>query len=125
MKILHIDDNATFTEVLSKLLELHDHTCDVSNDGKEALQMALTNKYDAIILDLDMPEFTGNDFIDELVKIGIISSQNIIVLTGLLPSEEEVQDMISKGVKICVEKPISIEKLNDILASLVIKPSTT
>ncbi|ABX12941.1 response regulator [Nitrosopumilus maritimus] len=125
MKILHIDDNATFTEVLSKLLELHDHTCDVSNDGKEALQMALTNKYDAIILDLDMPEFTGNDFIDELVKVGVISSQNIIVLTGLLPSEQEVQDMISKGVKICVEKPISIEKLNDILVSLTIKPSTS
>ena len=125
MKILHIDDNATFTEVLSKLLELHDHVCEVSNDGKEALQMALTNKYDAIILDLDMPEFTGNDFIGELVRIGIISSQNIIVLTGLLPSEEEVQDMISKGVKICVEKPISIEKLNDILASLTIKPSTS
>ena len=53
--------------------------------------MALTNKYDAIILDLDMPEFTGNDFINELVKLGVISSQNIIVLTGLLPSEEEVK----------------------------------
>ena len=125
MRILHIDDNTTFTEVLSKLLELHDHTCEVSNDGKEALQMALTNKYDAIILDLDMPEFTGNDFIDELEKLGVISSQNIIVLTGLLPSEKEVQDMISKGVKICVEKPISIEKLNDILASLTIKPATS
>ena len=124
MRILHIDDNATFTEVLSKLLELHDHTCEVSNDGKEALQMALTNKYDAIILDLDMPEFTGNDFIDELEKLGVISSQNIIVLTGLLPSEEEVEDMISKGVKICVEKPISIEKLNEILASFAIRPST-
>ena len=124
MRILHIDDNATFTEVLSKLLELHDHTCEVSNDGKEALQMALTNKYDAIILDLDMPGFTGNDFIDELEKLGVISSQNIIVLTGLLPSEEEVEDMISKGVKICVEKPISIEKLNEILASFAIRPST-
>ncbi|WP_428323996.1 response regulator [Nitrosopumilus sp.] len=125
MRILHIDDNATFTEVLSKLLELHDHTCEVSNDGKEALQMALANKYDAIILDLDMPEFTGNDFINELERLRVISLQNIIVLTGLLPSEEEVQDMISKGVKICVEKPISIEKLNDILSSLTIKPSTS
>lgn len=121
MNILHVDDSITFTEILSKLLELYEHTCDVSNDAKKALQLTLTNKYDAIILDLDMPEFTGKDFINELEKLGIISSQNIIVLTGLLPSEEEVDEMIKKGVKTCVEKPISIEELNDILASFVVK----
>ena len=124
MKILHVDDNETFTEVMSSLLELHDHMCEVSNNGKEALQMTLTNNYDAIILDLDMPEFTGHDYINELEKIGVISSQNIIVLTGLLPSEEDVQGMIKKGVKVCIEKPISIEKLNAILASFLIKPAT-
>ena len=126
MRLLHVDDNAVFTETMSKLLELvGNHTCDVSNDGKEALRMALTKKYDAIILDLDMPDFTGYDFINELDRIGMLPSNNVVVLTGLFPSEDKVQEMIKKGVKTCVEKPISIDALNDILASLVITPSAT
>ena len=117
MKILHIDDNSNFTETMSKLLELHGHECDVSNDGKEALKMTVTNKYDAIVLDLDMPIFTGYDYINGLERVGMLLSQNIIVLTGLLLSEEKVQELIKKGVKCCIEKPISIKKLNAILAS--------
>lgn len=122
MNLLLIDDSISFTEVLSKLLELHDHTCDVSNDGMMGLDMTLANNYDAIILDLDMPEFSGTEYINELEKLGVISSQNIIVLSGLLPPEEEVYEMIKKGVKICIGKPVSIEKLNQILTSFVIKP---
>ena len=122
MKILHIDDNANFTETMSKLLGLHGHECDISNDGKEALKMTVTNKYDAIVLDLDMPIFTGYDYINGLERTGMLLSQNVIVLTGLLLSEEEVQELIKKGVKGCIEKPISIEKLNAILASFAITP---
>ena len=122
MKILHIDDNAIFTDTMSKLLELYGHLCDVSNDGKEALTMTVTNKYDAIVLDLDMPVFTGYDYINGLERTGLLLSQNVIVLTGLQLSEKSVQELIKKGVKVCIEKPISIEKLNAILTSFAIAP---
>ena len=124
MKILHIDDNKDFTETMSKLLALHGHECDTSNDGKEALKMTVTNKYDAVILDLDIPIFTGYDYIRGLERVGMLLPQNIIVLTGLQLSEEEIEKMIKKGVKGCIEKPISIEKINAILASFAIKPLT-
>lgn len=123
MKILHLDDNRIFTDLFSKLLEMHDHECTVSNDGKIALQLTLAEKFDVVILDLQMPEFSGHDYIDELDKLGLLQTQNIIILTGFLPEGNERDELLKRGIKACVEKPIRIEKFNAILDSLLINPT--
>ena len=62
MKILVVDDNNSITDLFSKFFKAKGHECIVTNDGREGLTMCHTNKFDAIILDLAMPEFTGKDF---------------------------------------------------------------
>jgi CheY-like chemotaxis protein len=123
MKILHLDDNKIFTDLFSKLLEMYDHECTVSNDGKTALQLTLAEKFDVVVLDLQMPEFSGHDYIDELDKLGLLQTQNIIILTGFLPDGGKRDDLLKRGIKACVEKPIRIEKFNAILDSLLINPT--
>lgn len=124
MKILHVDDNKIFTDIFSKLLEIHDHECVVSNDGRTALQLTIAGKFDVVVLDLQMPEFSGHDYIDELDKLGLLQTLNIIILTGFAPDENEKNDLLKRGVKICLEKPVPIEKFTEILDSLVIQPTT-
>ena len=70
-KVLIIDDNVSITKMLSKWLSAKGHDVTVSNDGKNGLTMILENKFNIVLLDLSMPEFTGYDVIDEIEKAGM------------------------------------------------------
>ena len=68
MKVLLIDDNETITEMMSKYLTAKGHQCSVTNDGRTGLTLINEKKFDVVLLDLAMPDFTGVDVIDELSK---------------------------------------------------------
>ena len=54
--------------MLTLMLESEGYECIVSNDGRNGLAMLQQKKFDAIILDLAMPGFTGFDVVDALEK---------------------------------------------------------
>ena len=54
--------------MLTRMLEYEGYGCIVSNDGRNGLAMLQQKKFDAIILDLAMPGFTGFDVVDALEK---------------------------------------------------------
>ncbi|MDE1867058.1 MAG: hypothetical protein KGI08_05030 [Thaumarchaeota archaeon] len=54
MKIHIIDDNVDITTMFSKYLSLKGHSCSVSNNGRNGLNMIMGTPYDVIILDLAM-----------------------------------------------------------------------
>ena len=64
MKILVVDDNESISSMLKKFLTIKGHDCTASQDGRNALDMMVREKFDVIILDLAMPEFTGYDIIN-------------------------------------------------------------
>ncbi|MBI3639802.1 MAG: response regulator transcription factor [Thaumarchaeota archaeon] len=119
MKILVVDDNNSITELLSQYFKLKGHDCTVTNSGKEGLWLCLHHKFDAIVLDLAMPEFTGKDFLDSLNQKGKIEQQKIIVLTAM-----PLGDVTLKGTRhgICevVHKPFKLDTLMKTLESLKI-----
>lgn len=114
-KILIIDDNQSITLMLSKFLELKGHSCSISNTGRNGLSLLENQKFDVVILDLSMPEFTGLNVIDALVEKKLIEDQKIIVCTAKSLSSEEVETLLKKGVKACMAKPM---KLTELLATI-------
>lgn len=114
-KILIIDDNQSITMMLSKFLELKGHSCSISNTGRNGLALLENQKFDVVILDLSMPEFTGLNVIDALVEKKLIEDQNIIVCTAKSLSPEEVETLLKKGVKACIAKPM---RLTELLATI-------
>jgi two-component system, OmpR family, response regulator len=111
MKILLIDDNESITEMLSKYLTTKGHQCAVSNDGRNGLTLILEKKFDVVLLDLAMPEFTGEDVVDHLQKNGKINDQKIILFTASSIQDEEIDDLIRKGVHSCIKKPVKLDAL--------------
>src|SRR5689334_10001465 len=83
MKILVIDDNKSITRVLDKFLKLKGHDCTTVNDGRNGLAMCMAQRFDVILLDLSMPEFSGLDFINTLAKKDNIYDHRIIVFTAM------------------------------------------
>ncbi|WP_177182435.1 response regulator [Paenibacillus sp. OV219] len=57
--ILLVEDNAIIQEVMKAILTEMGMEVDVANDGAEAVQMAVSKQYDAILMDLQMPVMDG------------------------------------------------------------------
>ena len=111
MKILIIDDNKDITKMFSKYMTIKGHSCSVVNDGRSGLNLIEKKIFDAIILDLAMPEFSGSDIIDALYESGKIKNVNIITLTASSISDEVESTLKSKGVRLCLKKPIDPDVL--------------
>jgi DNA-binding response OmpR family regulator len=111
MKILIIDDNEDITKAMSKYMTLKGHLCSVVNDGRSGLDLIENQTFDAVILDLAMPEFSGRDIIDALDKSGKIKNQNIIVLTASSITYDDESILKSKGTRSCLRKPIDPDVL--------------
>ena len=111
MKILIIDDNKDITKMFSKYMTIKGHSCSVVNDGRSGLNLIEKKIFDAIILDLAMPEFSGSDIIDALYESGKIKNVNIVTLTASSISDEVESTLKSKGVRLCLKKPIDPDVL--------------
>lgn len=88
MRLLVADDEVDMTSVLKVLLKNEHYSVDVVNNGKDALDYAMTGNYDGIILDIMMPERDGLSVLKTLRENGI--STPVLLLTA----KSEVQDRI-------------------------------
>jgi DNA-binding response OmpR family regulator len=61
MKILIIEDEHTIAEALRKGLMQEKYSVDLAYDGQAGYEMAGSNEYDLIILDLMLPKMDGMD----------------------------------------------------------------
>src|SRR6185437_1818419 len=111
MEVLLIDDNIEITEMISFFLKTQDISCKVVNDGKEAIDQIKNGKYNAILLDLTLPIFSGYDIFNYLKQNELLKQNNIVLFTASNLTEEDIQNMIKNGAKDVLKKPISIDTI--------------
>ena len=111
MKILLVDDNQSISTMMSEYLIAKKHNCTVSNDGRNGLALIEQQKFDVVLLDIAMPEFTGFDVVDALASKGKLTDQKIIFLTASLVENEQIEEYLKKGVHSCLKKPVRLETL--------------
>jgi two-component system OmpR family response regulator len=111
LNILIIDDNEQITKMVATFLELKDHKCTVANDGKEGLAMIKENRHDVVLLDLAMPEFDGYSVIEDLEKNNALKDHKIIVFTASTITQDELDQLVTRGVRSYILKPIDIDIL--------------
>lgn len=115
MKIICIDDHPDITDMCKQYLISKGHSCEITNDGKEGLKLIKKIKPDVVLLDLAMPEFSGEDLIKELLKEGPIDGFNIYLFTASSITEKSVGELLKFGVKGYLKKPLHLETLETIL----------
>jgi DNA-binding NtrC family response regulator len=107
-RVLIVDDEIEFTEVLSQRMESRGITVDTAADGREALEKVGNTSYDAIILDLSMPEMDGMETLKHLVTEN--PDLQVIMLTGCATIEKGVE-AIKLGAMEFLKKPAEIQEL--------------
>jgi len=118
MKILLIDDNEDLLEVCETFLTSVGHEFTGINNGREGLKAIQDNKFDVVLLDLSMPEFSGRDVIDALVKDGIMNKQKVVIFTATSPSKEDIDLYLEKGAQSILKKPVDPDNLSKFIHKL-------
>jgi two-component system, OmpR family, response regulator len=111
MKVLLIEDNKDIADMVRLCLESENIVCEATEDGKVGLQFIKEDKFDAILLDLAIPEFSGFDIFRELKNENLLKSNNVLIFTASSVTDKELTDMLSSGAKGVLKKPLSIDDL--------------
>ena len=81
MKILGIDDNEDLLNLCEIALTTDGHEYTGIDNGRDGLQAIKDNKFDLVLLDLSMPDFSGEDVMKDLIEDGILDKQKIVLFT--------------------------------------------
>ncbi len=112
MNILAIDDNEDILSLLNTVLTSKGHDFTQVLNGKDGVKLIEEQNFDAILLDLAMPEFSGLDVIESLKKSNRLKEQKIILFTASSATDKEIDVLLQNdGIKSCIRKPVDINVL--------------
>lgn len=112
MRIAVIDDEKGILLSLRLYLEIEGHVVLAFSSPLEALQEITREKVDLIILDMRMPEMSGEE-VAKVLKSNIITKEIPIILFS---AHEKLAEVASRvGAQGILEKPFQFSKLNDLI----------
>ena len=107
-KILLVDDEEEFTSVLSQRMEARGLKVDTARSGPEALKKVKKKSFDAIILDMLMPDMDGIETLKHMLEEN--PNLQVILLTGHATLQKGIE-AVKLGAMDFLEKPADIQKL--------------
>ncbi len=109
-KVLLVDDEEEFITALAERMETRGMNVTTTVSPKEALDMVGRESFDAIVLDLQMPEMDGLEVLKILKKTH--PDIQIILLTGHATVQKGIEAM-KLGAMDLIEKPADIATLTE------------
>lgn len=107
MNVLAVDDEKKIRDVISDYLKYKGMTVLTAENGRQALEMFDTKTIDFIILDLMLPDITGEEICRHIRES---SSVPIIMLTAR-SQEEDMLRGLDLGADDYIKKPFSLKEL--------------
>jgi two-component system OmpR family response regulator len=114
-KILIVDDTKNIRLMLSKYFETEQ--CDVicAENGKQALELLLSQQFDLVLLDIKMPEMSGTEVLRRIREQGIQTPVMIMTAYGTIKNAVETTNL---GAVAYLQKPFTVDKMNKLLNEL-------
>ncbi len=105
--VLVVDDESSIRRTLKEILEFEKYDVRLAATGKDALDMAREVPFDAILLDIKMPEMDGIEVLEALRKF---TESPVIMISGHGTIETAVE-AIKKGAFDFIVKPPDLNRL--------------
>ncbi|MDK2808776.1 MAG: two-component system, sensor histidine kinase [Clostridiales bacterium] len=112
--VMVVDDDSTSRLLMVKLLENEGIHASAAKNGREAVKMVKEQKFDLIILDIQMPNFDGIKTVKEIRQLELANRSHtpVIAFTAyVFPSEREA--FLQAGMDDYLAKPIEINALHE------------
>ncbi len=126
MRILVAEDNAVNRKVAVGLIERMGHSVTVVSNGREAWQAVARDTFDAVLMDVQMPDMDGYEatsMIRELER-GTGRRLPIVAVTAHAMAGDDLR-CLAAGMDAYLSKPIDSEKLGVLMDSLVARYAAT
>ncbi|MGI9366979.1 MAG: adenylate/guanylate cyclase domain-containing protein [Rhizobiaceae bacterium] len=104
--LLIVDDNKVNRLLMARSVELLGHRTSVAENGKIAMQMLGEGNFDALLLDIEMPEMDGFQVLEALKADTILRDMPVIV-TSSVEGLDNVVRCIELGAEDYIAKPVN------------------
>ncbi len=105
-RILVVDDNETNRDVLARRLRQEDYLLEMACDGRQALELLQLQQFDAVLLDIMMPEIDGMEVLQRMKADDDLRHLPVIVISALDDMESVIR-CIELGAEDYLPKPFS------------------
>ena len=112
-QILLIEDNQTQSQALNDLMQSQGITVDQAFDGASAFRMLHENEYQCVILDLNLPDISGLDFLDKIKEIDRFKALPVIINTAMELDKTSVSRLMHYANAMVVKTTKSADRLID------------
>jgi len=116
--VLIVEDNELNMKLFNDLLEAHGFSTLKTASGNEALELTRIHRPDLILMDIQLPEVSGEVVIQWIKADESIKHIPIIAVTAFAMKGDE-ERILSKGCEAYLSKPISIVKFIEVVKSYI------
>ena len=117
-KILVVEDNEDSRELVVKVLKNKGYQVTAAVDGEEAVEKAIAEKPDLILLDISLPKLDGYEVAKKLKSLAEFQDIPIVALTAHAMKGDR-EKVIVAGFEGYITKPINVRELPDQLKSYI------
>jgi two-component system chemotaxis response regulator CheY len=119
--VLVVDDSAMMRKVVLRTLKMAGMEFDTvleAGDGLEALAVLKENKVQLIMCDINMPNMTGLELLEDLKRTGLAQGAPIVMVTTEA-SEPQVRQAIIAGARGYIRKPFTVDHIRNSVRPLL------
>jgi PAS domain S-box-containing protein len=110
-RILLVEDNDTNRMLASKFITRWQAHVDTAINGHEAVERVKKDKYDIILMDLQMPVMDGFEATEKIRALGFSATRLPIVALSAYTADEDRRHVLASGMNDFTSKPIDLKEL--------------
>ena len=126
MRLLVVEDSSLLRKMFGLAFPQQFHELGQAENGRQAIEMLERERqpFDAVLLDLRMPDMNGIEFIHALRRLPAHQSTPIVLTTAEADESALLQEATRLGVATVVKKPWTPRKLRLLVEQIVVNPPT-
>ena len=117
-KILIVEDNLRNMRLIELLLKDSGYTLLKATDGEEALDVAVSEQPDLILMDVQLPKLSGLEATRQLRQMPAFSRIPILAITAYAMRGDK-EKFIAAGFDAYLSKPINTSELREMVAEML------